>query len=62
MLTVVKSLNNNIILAVTEMDQELVAFGTGIGFKRKKGDRVSIEEASKIGSLSNGVDGIISLE
>lgn len=48
MLTVVKSLNNNIILAVTDQEQELVAFGTGIGFKRKKGDQVSIEEATKI--------------
>lgn len=48
MLTVVKSLNNNIVLAVTEEGSELVAFGTGIGFKRKKGDKVSIAEATKV--------------
>lgn len=48
MLTVIKSLNNNIILAVTESDEELVAFGTGIGFKRKKGDKVDEKLATKI--------------
>lgn len=48
MLTVVKSLNNNIILAVTEEGSELVAFGTGIGFKRKKGQLVDLAEATKI--------------
>lgn len=48
MLTVVKSLNNNIILATTEHEEELVAFGTGIGFKRKKGDKVDIKQATKV--------------
>ncbi|KRN73815.1 transcriptional antiterminator [Carnobacterium maltaromaticum] len=48
MLTVVKSLNNNIILAVNKVGNELVAFGTGIGFKRKKGDQVPMEEVTKV--------------
>lgn len=48
MLEVVKSLNNNIILAIKDGEKEVVAFGTGIGFKRKKGDLVDISQSSKL--------------
>ena len=48
MLTVVKSLNNNIVLAVNDNQEELVVFGTGIGFKRAKGDQVDESLATKI--------------
>lgn len=44
----IKSLNNNIILAVTDKNDELVMFGTGIGFNRKKGDLVELNQATKI--------------
>lgn len=47
-LTVIKSLNNNIVLATTEKGEELVAFGTGIGFKKKKGETVPYSDATKI--------------
>ncbi|MGY3702857.1 PRD domain-containing protein [Vagococcus martis] len=36
----VKSLNNNLVLAVSEHDEEFVLFGKGIGFKKKKNDLV----------------------
>ncbi len=39
-LSTVKSLNNNLVLAVNEKDEEFVLFGTGIGFKKKKGDPI----------------------
>jgi len=48
MLTIIKSLNNNIILAKTEENEEIIMFGTGIGFKKKKGDLVDASEATKI--------------
>ena len=34
--TIVKSLNNNLVLATDQHDEELVLFGKGIGFKKKK--------------------------
>ncbi|WP_284141502.1 MULTISPECIES: PRD domain-containing protein [unclassified Virgibacillus] len=48
MLTVIKSLNNNIILAKSEKNEELIVFGTGIGFKKKKGDVVDESQATKV--------------
>lgn len=48
MLTVVKSLNNNIILAKNAQGEELVLFGTGIGYNRKKGDSLEVNAASKV--------------
>ncbi|GLC79573.1 BglG family transcription antiterminator LicT [Lacrimispora brassicae] len=44
----VKSLNNNIVLAYDENHNEVVLFGTGIGFSRKKGDRVEESSVSKL--------------
>lgn len=48
MLTIIKSLNNNIILAKSKENEELVLFGTGIGFKKKKGDLIDINQATKV--------------
>ena len=44
----VKSLNNNIVLAYDENHNEVVLFGTGIGFNRKKGDMVSESSVNKL--------------
>ncbi|WP_201750529.1 PRD domain-containing protein [Senegalia massiliensis] len=44
---VIKSLNNNIVLAETEKNKEVIIFGTGIGFKKKKGDLVNASLAKK---------------
>lgn len=40
MYSMIKSLNNNLVLAVDEHQEEFVLFGKGIGFKMKKGDIV----------------------
>lgn len=48
MLTLIKSLNNNIILAKSKENEEFVLFGTGIGFKKKKGDLIDVKQATKI--------------
>jgi len=44
----VKSLNNNIVLAYDENHNEVVLFGTGIGFNRKKGDMVEESSVTKL--------------
>lgn len=41
-------MNNNIVLAVNEQQEEMVVFGTGIGFKKKKGDELEEEKITKI--------------
>lgn len=46
--TIVKSLNNNLVLATDQYDEELVLFGKGIGFKKKKGDELSDANITKI--------------
>ena len=46
--TIVKSLNNNLVLATDQHDEELVLFGKGIGFKKKKGDELSDANITKI--------------
>ncbi|NBJ70317.1 MULTISPECIES: PRD domain-containing protein [Clostridia] len=48
MLKIIKSLNNNIILAKSEENEELIIFGTGIGFKKKYGDLVDESKATQI--------------
>ncbi|QZN89607.1 PRD domain-containing protein [Vagococcus lutrae] len=48
MYTIVKSLNNNLVLATDQHDEELVLFGKGIGFKKKKGDELSDANITKI--------------
>jgi beta-glucoside operon transcriptional antiterminator len=44
----VKSLNNNIVLAYDENHNEVVLFGNGIGFNRKKGDMVTESSVNKL--------------
>ncbi|WP_086348809.1 PRD domain-containing protein [Candidatus Enterococcus clewellii] len=44
---VVKSLNNNIILAEDAKGNEVVLFGTGIGFKKKKGEEIPSQAIQK---------------
>ncbi|MCE7792315.1 PRD domain-containing protein [Salipaludibacillus sp. CUR1] len=49
MLKTIKSLNNNIVLAVkNNTGEEFILFGTGIGFKKKKGDMIDENLAQKI--------------
>lgn len=47
-INIVKALNNNLVLAKDSHGQELVLFGTGIGFKKKNGDWVEEENISKV--------------
>lgn len=49
MLTIIKSLNNNIVLARSkDTEEELILFGTGIGFKKKHGDIVDESLVTKV--------------
>lgn len=48
MYQMVKSLNNNLVLVVDEHQEELILFGKGVGFKRKKGDMIDSQAVSKI--------------
>lgn len=48
MFAFVKSLNNNIVLAWDENHNEVVLFGTGIGFQRKQGDMISESSVNKL--------------
>lgn len=51
--SIVKSLNNNLVLAQDEQRKEYVLFGTGIGFKKKKGELI---EESLITKIFHGED------
>lgn len=44
---VIKSLNNNIVLAEDDAGNEVVLFGTGIGFQKKKGEDISNQAIQK---------------
>ncbi|MPM60931.1 Transcription antiterminator LicT [bioreactor metagenome] len=48
-----KILNNNVILTKNEKDEEVVAMGKGIAFKRKIGDIVPKESIDKVYTLSD---------
>ncbi|MBP2097233.1 PRD domain-containing protein [Enterococcus rivorum] len=48
MLQLIKTLNNNIVLAKNEKNEEIVVFGTGIGFNRKKGELVDMKQVTKV--------------
>ncbi|MDA9471570.1 PRD domain-containing protein [Enterococcus sp. 5H] len=48
MYTTVKSLNNNLVLVTDEHQEELILFGKGIGFKKKKGDAITSDLIVKI--------------
>lgn len=43
-----KSLNNNLVLAQNDQQEEYVLFGKGIGFKKKKGDLIEEQLITKI--------------
>lgn len=49
----IKSLNNNLVLAVNEDMEEFVLFGKGIGFKKKKGDVIDQTLVTKIFELQS---------
>ncbi|SDE70299.1 transcriptional antiterminator, BglG family [Fontibacillus panacisegetis] len=44
----IKALNNNIVLAQEEDGTEKVLFGTGIGFKKQKGDLIDVDKISQV--------------
>ena len=48
-----KIINNNIISAKDENEQEVILMGKGLGFKKKKGDEVDEENVEKIYHLEN---------
>ncbi|MEI5991662.1 PRD domain-containing protein [Enterococcus crotali] len=48
MYVTVKSLNNNLVLVVDEKHEELILFGKGVGFKKKKGDIIEPSMAAKV--------------
>lgn len=49
----IKSLNNNLVLAVNDGAEEFVLFGKGIGFKKKKGDVIDHTLVTKIFESKN---------
>lgn len=53
---IVKSLNNNLVLAVNDKKEEFVLFGKGIGFGKKKGDIIEEEVIAKTFRTQNGQD------
>lgn len=57
---VVKSLNNNLVLAINETKEEFVLFGRGIGFNKKQGDKVDQDLITKT-FLSQDTSYIVSL-
>lgn len=49
MLTIIKPLNNNIVLAKSaDTNDEIILFGKGIGFKKKTGDLIDLSSAEKV--------------
>jgi len=52
-LTVEKALNNNVVIAEDHVLDEVVLIGKGIGFNRKKGDTISLNDAEKTFILSD---------
>lgn len=44
----IKSLNNNISLAINDEGEEVVVFGTGVGYKKKEGDEIVQSEITKV--------------
>lgn len=52
-MTILKILNNNVIVTRNEKDQEIVAMGRGIAFQKKPGDKIDSERIDKIYALSD---------
>lgn len=47
--------NNNVVMTLNEMDEEVVVTGRGIGFQKKKGDRIDRERIEKEFVLTENV-------
>lgn len=52
-LTIEKVLSNNVVIARHEAYKEVVLIGKGLGFNRKKGDGIALENAEKTFLLKN---------
>lgn len=50
---IVKIINNNIVSAIDQNDNEVIAMGRGLGFKRKPGQNIGEEEIEKIFRIDN---------
>ncbi|NHB92376.1 PRD domain-containing protein [Photorhabdus cinerea] len=48
MLTIIKLINNNVVLAIDENNSEMILMDKGIGFNRKKGDRLHVQDVAKV--------------
>lgn len=48
-----KVINNNIVLALDDADQEVIVLGNGIGFQKRKGDVLEKKRIEKVFHLSN---------
>lgn len=51
--TVIKALNNNVIIALNNDDQEVVLIGKGIGFNKKRNDIIQEDTVEKLFELRN---------
>lgn len=52
-ITIVKALNNNVVMAEHPGEGEVIVIGKGIGFNRKEGDSLSAAQAEKLFVLKN---------
>lgn len=52
-MTILKILNNNVIVTRDEKEQEIVAMGRGIAFRKKPGDKIDQKQIDKIYALSD---------
>ncbi|WP_255770509.1 glucose PTS transporter transcription antiterminator GlcT [Oceanobacillus alkalisoli] len=52
-ITIVKALNNNVVMAEHPDEGEVIVIGKGIGFNRKEGDSLSAAQAEKLFVLKN---------
>ena len=55
MFRVIKPLNNNGLLALTEEGREVILLGKGIGFGKKSGERIeSLGDGRQVGPVTAG--------
>lgn len=52
---IIKVMNNSLILAADENEKEIVVMGKGVGFKRKSGDDVDLNQIEKVFVLKNEI-------
>lgn len=50
---IVKPLNNNVVLAVNNSNEEVVLMGKGVAYQKKVGDSIDAEDAEKVFTLTN---------